>query len=140
MRDVRIQFNGDKGTIFRCDEEVAGKSTYEQKYLINSATSKGTDPIFPDRGTDLLKGAIGGSVINFSSAFHLGNFAAVDTLYFCSFEENADEFNSEEYVDAFTLLPTEYDNSTRTLTFKATFSFKDGTSNEKELNVTYTES
>ena len=109
------------------NETVEDKECIMQKYLINSVTSKNTDKIFPERGTDLLKGAIGGAVIDAQAAMHLGNFAALDTLYFCSYEETPSIFDSDMYVNNFDLKPADYDGTTNTLSFFADFYFKDGT-------------
>lgn len=127
MRDIRIRFNGGEDTRLDLKHEVKGKRLYAQKYLVNTATTKGTDFIFPDRGTDLMTSAISGGAVDEISLGHIGNFAAIDTLYFCSYEEHAPVYNSQGYIRAYALLPKSYDNSTHTMTFDAEFTFRDGT-------------
>lgn len=138
MRDIRIQFYGDKGTCFKLKEKVEGKQLYKQKYLINTATSKNTDKIFPDRGTNLLAQSLGGKVLSGSGAYHVGNFAATDTIYFCSYEEQASEFNSDQYVQSFTIYPKYYNNATNSLYFLATFLFKDEEVQTEEVTINFT--
>jgi hypothetical protein len=81
MKDVKIIFNGDASTI-NLTEEVNDKNLYEQKVLINMVTEKGSDPVYADRGTDLLADSIRGKVYSRSGTIHVGNFAALDTIYF----------------------------------------------------------
>lgn len=127
MRDLRVKFDGAVGTEIKLDEEVTGKLLTCQKYLINTVTNTGTDAIFPSRGTSLFKSAIGGVLIDATATIHTCNFAALDTLYFCSFEEHADIYSSEEYVQNYTLNVLDYDNEQRCLELQAIFEFKDGT-------------
>lgn len=136
MRDIRVQFDGESGTRILLNESVEGKMLMQQKYLINTGTSKGTDKIFPQRGTDLMAGAIGGSIIDSVAAEHLGNFAALDTLYFCSYEEHPDIYNGNTYVREFSLTPSDYNNFTRTLSFTAKFKFKDDTETASDILLT----
>lgn len=135
MRDIRIRFNGSDATRLDLHDTVEGKSLYEQKYLLNTAVTKGTDPIYPDRGTDMLRQSIGGTIVDTNEAMHTGNFAAVDTLYFCSYEEHPEVYNLDEYVQAYQLIPAAYDNATRTLSFRAVFLFKDGTSTDSTFSI-----
>jgi hypothetical protein len=53
-----------------------------QACLINMATQRGSDPMHPERGTELLVAATSGMLIDPLSAKHQANFAALDTLYF----------------------------------------------------------
>lgn len=135
MRDIRVQFDGESGTRILLNEAVEGKLLTQQKYLINVGTSKGTDKIFPQRGTNLVGGAISGGIIDSVSAEHLGNFAALDTLYFCAYEEHLAVYNSSEYVQDFSLKPTDYNNFTKTLLFTAEFKFKDRTETSNEITL-----
>lgn len=135
MKDVRIQFSGSPATCFDFTRAVEGKSLYEQKYLINTATSKNTDYIFPDRGTNLLRDAINGVMISNNEALHSGNFAALDTLYFCSYEEDPGVYNSDEYVQQYKLMPAFYDHYKRSISFRASFEFKDETSTSDDFKI-----
>lgn len=134
-RDIRVSFNGSANTRLVLNEAVSGKNLYEQKYLINTATSNGTDRIYPDRGTNLLKSAIGGCMVDENETMHAGNFAALDTLFFCSYEEHRDVFESEEYVQEYNINLVKYDNDTHSLVFRAVLLFKDGTSTNDSFNI-----
>lgn len=138
MQDIRIQFYGEKGTCFKFKEKVEGKKLYKQKYLINTATSKNTDKIFPDRGTNMLAQAMGGIAMTQNGAYHIGNFAATDTIYFCSYEEIPSEYKSSSYVESYTLYPKYYNNATNSLYFLATFIFKDDETETEEMNLNFT--
>ena len=135
MRDLRIQFNGETGTRLLLDETVEGKLLLQQKYLINTATTVGSDRIYPTRGTKLLSGAIGGAIIDNSSAVHLGNFAALDTIHFCTYEEHPDVYNKPGYVMQYGLTPMEYNRDANILSFKAKFTFNDNTATEDVVSV-----
>lgn len=82
MKGIKLHMNGDRDTLFDFRAPVEGKKHYAQKMLVNLATERGSDPLYPDRGTTLLTGAIGGVIIDTASASHLGNFAALDTVVF----------------------------------------------------------
>jgi len=53
-----------------------------QRTLVNFLLPQGEDALFPQRGTDLLARALGGSLLDIRAAEHAGNFAASDTLFF----------------------------------------------------------
>lgn len=135
MRDLRIKFNGADGTRLLLDETVEGKLLLQQKYLINTVTTAGSDKIYPDRGTNLLAGAIGGAIIDSTSSMHLGNFAALNTIHFCSYEEHPSVFTQPGYVMQYDLEPLAYDKSTNVLSFKAKFTFNDDTATEDVVSV-----
>lgn len=136
MRDIKIKFNAGNDTRLVLTEYVEGKELYQQKYLINTVTSKNSDPIFEDRGTDLLKTLISGAIVDAEQAVHTGNFASTDTEYFCTYEEHRAAYESDEYIDAYALEPVDYDNDNRVLTFQAIFDFKDGTQTDDTYNIT----
>jgi hypothetical protein len=62
--------------------KVTGFQATVQRALLNLMVTKGSDPIFPLRGTDLLTRALGGTLLNLRAAEHAGNFASSDTLFF----------------------------------------------------------
>lgn len=130
MRAINVVFNGGSGTFIDWTKAVGDRQCVEQKYLMNIATAKKSDPIFPARGTDLLTRAIGGAVVDSASAKTLGNFAATDTIYFCSWEETPEVYEADYYPTAAELSPTSYTNSGRTLNFELTLTFRDGTTTE----------
>ena len=135
MKSIAIVFDGGSGTFIDWKSMKEGKECITQKYLVNIATEKGTDPIFPDRGTDLLPQAIGGVVIDAASALMIGNFAATDTIYFCAWEEDPEVYSSGDYPEAAELIPTGYSNNERILNFDLTLTFQDGTSTTVETTI-----
>lgn len=137
MKDLKIKFDGAKGTTILLDEIVTGKLLSCQKYLVNTVTNKGTDIIFKDRGTTLFSSAIGGALIDSTATTHICNFAAIDTLYFCSYEEHADIFSSDEYISNYNLSVVDYDNDNRVLHLKATMIFKDNTQTVENEQVKF---
>lgn len=135
MRDLKIKFNGSEDTMVSVTESVDGKLLLAQKYLVNAATTNGTDKVFPDRGTTIFASAIGGEIVDTNAAIHVGNFAAIDTLHFCSYEEHPDIYNRDDYVEDFNLLPMSYDNANNTLTFNAVMQYKDGQQDSIEYTL-----
>ena len=132
MRSIKINFNGNN-TYIDFSSEVSGKEALKQKYLVNTLTTKSSDPIFNDRGTDLLDTAIRGALITSDNISD--GFAAVDTLYFCSFEENKEVYDSGDNITSYSLVP-DYDYLTTTsAVFNANFEFADGSSSEITFNV-----
>lgn len=132
MRSIKIKFDGSNTSIDFLSE-VSGKEAIKQKYLVNTLTTKGSDPIFKNRGTDLLTAAIGGALITSSNI--TDGFAAVDTLYFCNFEESKEVYNSGDNIVLYSLAP-DYDSLTTTsATFNAEFEFVDGSSSKVTFNV-----
>lgn len=132
MRSIKINFNGSKTSIDFLSE-ISGKAALQQKYLVNTLTTKSSDPIFNNRGTDLLDAAIGGALI--TSTNITDGFAAVDTLYFCNFEESKEVYDSGDNVTLYSLTP-DYDYLTTTsAVFNAEFEFADGSSAKINFNV-----
>lgn len=125
MRAVAIDFTGGYTTRINFRREVSGKSLQEQKYLVNVATKAGSDPVFPRRGTKLLDSAIGGALASINGL--TDGFAAVDTVYFCNYEESKVMFESSDNVIAFTLTPTSAGSSLSEVCFTANFLFVDQT-------------
>ena len=134
MRAIRIQYDGNDNTRILWDKDAEGKLLMTQKYLMNVATDKASDPIFPDRGTDLMRHALGGTFL--ISPTTAGTFASVDTLYFCNYEESAGVFASSDNVTNFALTSASYNNATSSVNMAASFTFQDGTSYNTTLTVT----
>lgn len=83
MVDFKVIFNGPDGnTRLDLTQSVQDKDVTAQKVLINIPTIKGTDFLYPEKGTNLLKQCIGSVIIDSNTAQHIGNFAALDTIYF----------------------------------------------------------
>lgn len=133
MRAVAIDFTGGYTTRINFRREVSGKSLQEQKYLVNVATKAGSDPVFPKRGTKLLDSAIGGALMSINGL--TDGFAAVDTIYFCNYEESKVMFESSDNVIAFTLTPTSAGSSLSEVCFTANFLFADQTKTKVPVTV-----
>lgn len=133
MRAVAIDFTGGYTTRINFRREVSGKSLQEQKYLVNVATKAGSDPVFPRRGTKLLDSAIGGALMSINGL--TDGFAAVDTVYFCNYEESKVMFESSDNVIAFTLTPTSAGSSLTEVCFTANFLFADQTKTKVPVTV-----
>lgn len=133
MQGVAIDFYGGYKTRINFTKRVEGKALQEQKYLTNVATLHGTDPIFPLRGTKLLDSAIGGALVAVTGLTDA--FAAVDTLYFCNYEESPAMYNSPDNIQYFSLSPSAYNDSINSIGFTANFVFADQTSNSTLISV-----
>lgn len=133
MRAIKIQYDGGNNTKICFTEETSGKLLQIQKYLLNVATTAGTDFIFPDRGTALMETGLQGALVSQTSIDD--GFAAVDTLYFCNYEEYPEVFKSDDNVEFFALEPVEYQHQTRSLSFAAEFTFRDKTEYNTVLEI-----
>lgn len=134
MRAIRIQYDGNDNTRILWDKDTEGKLLMTQKYLMNVATDKSSDAIFPERGTNLMSQALGGAFLITPAT--TGTFASVDTLYFCNYEESATVFDSNDNVSNFSLTSASYDNMTSSVDMAASFTFKDGTTYNTTLTIT----
>lgn len=80
MKTLKINFDS-AGASFG-NSSVTGFSATAQACLVTLGCDKGSDPIFPTRGTNLRKAGASGALIDSNSAQHASNFAAVDVLFF----------------------------------------------------------
>jgi hypothetical protein len=118
MTGVMIDFTGDQPALGSA--KVEGFAALVQNAMVNIGTRQGTDPVYPDRGTNLQLDAAAGRLIDLNSAQHSSNFAALDTLSF-SKETAGDETNGMEQV---TLAPAEFTGAA--LSLEAKFQAADG--------------
>jgi len=96
MRGVRINFNAGS---FDFTSPTRDFETSVQNALVNVSTDQGSDPIYPDRGTNLLLDGVSGRLINNTWANHSANFAAVQTLVFCqSVDDPADSHRLSNFT------------------------------------------
>lgn len=70
------------GPVLSRTRSLEGVESDMQACLLNMTCAKGTDFTFPERGTDLLRSAVAGGLIERGSAQHVANFAVEDTKLF----------------------------------------------------------
>lgn len=133
MHDIRLNFNGESDTLIDLTAKVEGKALYEQKCLVNLATEQESDPLYPTRGTTILKSCIGGTIISSNAADHVGNFAALNTLMFVRGEDYAAVQSSGDIITQCGLTPVELDETT--LGYTVIFGFADGTKTETTFTI-----
>lgn len=81
MEGISINFlNGD--IFIDTDKKVTGFDSTIQNALANIGTRRGTDRIFPEKGTDILLNAVQGKIVGLNVANHEAQLAAIDTLFF----------------------------------------------------------
>lgn len=134
MRDIAIRFDGDGDTVFDFGRIVEGKAAEEQRFLINAATSKMSVDLYgEDKGTDILAMSLSGSVADYNTAAHAGNFAALDTLLFLGKVSDDDRMDSDEYIAEAAISPMEY--SSGAVHYIVQFTFNDGTSTSENVDI-----
>lgn len=129
MKDLKITFFGDSTTI-NLDEKVEDKNLYEQKVLINMVTERGSDPVYEYRGTRLLADAINGKVYSKTGTTHVGNFAALDTIYFIRSTDPEDITNASYTLNDVNVESISYNNIDNVLNLSVQVVYKDETSTE----------
>lgn len=120
-KDIRILFDGDN-TGFDFSEPVLDFESIIQDALVNTATIRGSDPIYEDRGTNLLSEAVKGNLIDINSAIHASNFASIDTLLFM--RQTEDNLTNPLRLSMYELQPVNFTYSG--LQLNATFISSDG--------------
>lgn len=136
MKDLKIKFDGDE-SIIDLSSSVEGKSSTQQKYLVNIVTEQGSDPLYDDRGTTLLQDSINGLAYNTVSATHVANFATLDTNYFFDsisyFSASGNTYTTSttnldpDGVSTLTILPLYVNIFNSTLDLSVKFTFNDNT-------------
>ena len=121
MKGLAINFAGNAGATLLTSGKVSGFACTAQNGLVNIACNKGEDVIDADRGTNLYKDALAGRVPTFSDAYHIANFAALDTKFFL--KKHTPE--GEEIVEKVILDPITFDGNR--LALKASFTSTAGT-------------
>jgi hypothetical protein len=79
---IKVLLDGKNQCRIDWNTKVDGFGPSMQNTLINLVTNKGTDPAFPDRGTDMLRDTISAQGLLQYAPIHIANFAAAGTLYF----------------------------------------------------------
>jgi len=105
MKGLAIDFSAG-GPKLNTVVAVEGFYTTVQNGMVNVGTTQGSDPIYPTRGTQLLRTALDGGIVNYTAARHASNFAALSALTFITSNEDAGA--TETLVDV-TLAPAELD-------------------------------
>lgn len=124
MTDLKIDFGG----MCRLDlgATVSGKDATAQKCLVVAVTDKGSDRLFPDKGTDLLKGCTGAVIVSGNASTHLCNFAALDVLYFVNATDGLDPDAVSGLAD-YDLDIMDYNAIEGRVKFASTVHYPDGT-------------
>ena len=121
MKGLKVNFTPD-GTEISLTEVVQDADCEMQNALINMASLSGGDPLYPGRGTSLLKNAVRGALIDNNAANHASNFAAIATKQFLAAVDYADSLNPVKKV---VLQPAAFSGGRLQLTLQLTFA--DGT-------------
>ena len=121
MKGLALQFSGASGITLAVTKKVTDFNCVAQNGMVNIACDKGSDFIYPDKGTTLYKDALAGKVPTFTDAYHYSNFAALDTRFFLKNQAPA----GVEVIDKVVLLPFTY--TTAGLVLNASFSGANGT-------------
>lgn len=106
MRGIKLEFS-DQGVKILPEQEVSDLDADTQNILMSFGTMKGSDEIFPLRGTNLFLRGLQGRLVDEIAAGHEGNFAANDVLEFVS---GIDPFDStRERIRRILLTPVVFD-------------------------------
>lgn len=90
MEGLKINF--ENGNIhIDTDTKVTGFDATIQNGLVNIGTRNGTDRIYPNKGTIILKSAVEGKIVGLNVANHEAQIAALDTLFFSREYETTDD-------------------------------------------------
>lgn len=91
MKGLKIDLSSPEGPRLDPYTVVDGFDATVQNAMLLVGTSQGSNRIFPDQGTNLLKRSISGVMIDNKAAEHECNFAATDVLFFGRPFDSADE-------------------------------------------------
>ena len=78
---IQINENGVNGIV---PETINDIGCTHQNAIVILTTMKGTDKMFPDKGTNLLLAGLRNEMFNPVATQHVANFAALDTIVFCN--------------------------------------------------------
>jgi hypothetical protein len=90
MEGIKVNFlNGE--IYIEPNEKITGFDATVQNALVNIGTRRGTDKIYPGKGTNILKSAVEGKIVGLNVANHESQIAALNTLFFSrEYETSAD--------------------------------------------------
>jgi hypothetical protein len=75
-KGLAIEFT-ERGPVISTNKSVEGISALAQNLVVNVATPLGSDPFFPDRGSDMQKNLLQYGYVSKNFVQHQGNFAAI---------------------------------------------------------------
>ena len=105
IKGIKLDFTAD-GVRILTDDTVEDFNALVQNCLVNIATTKGTDRIFPEKGTDLLKDGVVGLLTSTGAVVASSTFASVNTLFFI---RETDYDDTEESIENITLEPVNFE-------------------------------
>jgi len=102
-KSIRIDFTGNAPKL-DFNRPVEGFENTIQRALVNIGTHRNDLNLFENKGTDLLRRGVEGSLISIQAAQHQSNFAAIETLLFMR-EEAANTLDAGEGLSKIGLEP-----------------------------------
>lgn len=108
MRGSKINF-GENGPVFDFSAPLVDFDTTVQNAMVNTGMDYGSDPLYPDRGTNLLRDGVQGGMINQLWANHAANFSALLTL---SFSQKTEIQSNPFKLQSFSLTSVALQNQT----------------------------
>lgn len=107
LKSLKINFTKE-GASLNFESVVRGFESTKQNAIVNLGTQKGSDKVYPEKGTGLMEAAFKGAISgNAMEAGHQANFAASDTLFFMATLPDQDE--NEEGIEKISIEPTGFD-------------------------------
>lgn len=88
MRSLKIQFT-TSGASLVTNTTVEGNNATAQACLVNIGTRRGSDRVFPSRGTNLFRETLTRRWVSSERATHALSFAGIDTVFFVRANEPA---------------------------------------------------
>lgn len=86
MRGIKLNFSRSLGpTTVDFSETASGFESAAQNAMVNLVMPRDSDPLHPDRGTDLFKDAVVGSLVDVGERAHATALAAEQTRLFLKF-------------------------------------------------------
>lgn len=85
-RDFKLHI-APEGSEILLTESVSGKDLTTQKCIVNIGQREGSDLLYPTKGTNIENDALTGYIVGINEAKHIGNLAAINTLYFTREED-----------------------------------------------------
>lgn len=91
----------ESGTRLVTSQAASGAANVFQLVAVNLGTIRGSDPVFPEKGTGFFTSVVRGAIGGQASLQHLAQFAALDTKTFVN-----DFLPEEEQIEDLTVLTT----------------------------------